>query len=135
MFHWFLRQLNFSDEFIRHLDSVTVSVQSPWTFWIGVALLVPIAIFIYYRQQQNLPSTPLSLRLTLTATRVLILLLLVLVLAAPYARLTHTTENKPVVGVLLDQSQSMSLPAGPFDTEELAGVAGAAGYKVKDATA
>ncbi|MBY0231726.1 MAG: hypothetical protein K2W96_20765 [Gemmataceae bacterium] len=127
---WFLKQLGFSDEFIRHLGEVSLDVQNPRALWIGLALLVPVAAFVWLRQKRNLPTVPAGLRFTLTATRVLILALLVLVLASPIARLTHKAENKPVVGVLLDWSQSMGLPAGPFDDEaELARIALAAGYK------
>src|SRR4051812_9721929 len=102
MLTWFLKQLNFSDEFVRHLDDVRLDVQHPYRLVAGLILLLPVAWFIYYRQKRNLPTVPFGLRLTLTVTRVLILLLLVLVLAAPFARLDHKSENKPVVGVLLD---------------------------------
>lgn len=130
MLTWFLRQLNFSDELIRHLGDVHLDVQRPLVLLVGLLLLIPISFFIYYRQKRNLPTVPFGLRLTLTVTRVLILLLLVLVLAAPFARLDHRSENKPVVGVLLDHSQSMHLPAGLFESDdELLRVARAAGFR------
>src|SRR5436309_408871 len=107
MTNWLLRQLNLSDEFVGHLDQVSVTFQSPRLLVAGLVLLVPAAVFIYLRQRRNLLTVPPGLRLTLTATRVLILLLLVLILGSPFARLDHKSENRPVVAVLLDHSQSM----------------------------
>ena len=36
---------------------------------------------------------------------------------APYLKLDHKSEKKPVVAVLFDHSQSMQLPAGPFGND------------------
>ncbi len=130
MLPWLLRQLNVTDEFVTHLDDLSLSFQHPRLLTAGLVLLVPLALYIYWRQKSNLPSVPLFLRVTLSLTRVLILALLVLVLGSPVLKLDHVTEKKPIVGLLFDHSQSMQLPAGPFEVEsELARVAEAAGYK------
>ena len=129
---WLFRQLNLTDEFATHLDDVTLTFQSPRLFAVGLALLVPIGAFIYLRQKRNLPTVPSGMRLTLSATRILILLLLVFILGSPYLKLDHKSEKKPIVAVLFDHSQSMGLPAGPYDSdEELAALAKAAGYRAE----
>ena len=59
------------------------------------------------------------------------LALLVLVLAGPYLKVDYQIDKRPIVAMLFDQSQSMQLPAGPFeDNAEAVKVAQAAGYKV-----
>src|SRR4051794_18170423 len=133
MLAWLLRQLNLSDDFAAHLDSVTLAFQNPRLLVGGLVLLAPVAAFIYLRQKRNLPTVPPGLRLTLSATRILILLLLVLVLGSPILQLDVKSEKKPVVAVLFDHSQSMSLPAGPYASEEeLLEIARAAGYRTGD---
>jgi hypothetical protein len=133
---WLLKQLNLSSEFADHFNEVTPAFQNPRLLMVGLILLVPAALFIYFRQKRNLPTEPPGLRITLSLTRILILLMLVLVLGSPYLKLDHKAENKPVVAVLFDQSQSMQLPAGPFDSEaELLRIAQAAGYRASGSTA
>ena len=101
----------------------------------GLCLLVPVAVFIYLRQKRNLPTVPTGMRIALSATRVLILMLLVFVLGSPFLKLDHESEKKPIVAVLFDHSQSMSLPAGPYDSnKELAAIAKAAGYRAEGST-
>jgi hypothetical protein len=130
MFEWLLRQLNVTDDQVRQLDQTHLYFQHPILLAVGLGLLVPAAIFIYLRQKHNLVSVPSGLRWTLTTTRVLILLLLVLVLGSPCLTLDYHHEKRPIVAVLLDHSQSMQLPAGPFNSEvELQPIAAAAGYQ------
>ena len=129
MTSWLLRQINASEDFAGHLDEVSPHFHHPWVL-LAPALLVPLAIFIYLRQLYNLPSVPTAIRAILTSTRVLILALLIVILAGPYLKLHLKSEKKPIVAFLLDHSQSMQLPAGPFESDsELIPIAGAAGYK------
>jgi hypothetical protein len=133
---WLLRQLNITDEFVQHVDEVRLAFGHPVLLGVGLVLLVPISVWIYLRQKWNLPSVPPLLRFTLTATRVLILLLLVLVLGGPYLALDHQAEQKPIVALLFDHSQSMQLPAGPFESDgELGPLAAAAGYRASGSLA
>ena len=130
MLSWLLRQLNVTDEFVTHLDEVVLHFQYEWVLWVGLALLVPAGVSIYLRQRRHLASVPPGLRLTLTLTRVFILAILIVAFAGPYLRLDHTEDRKPVVALLFDHSQSMQLPAGPYESEdELLRVARAAGYR------
>jgi hypothetical protein len=128
MFEWLLRQLNVTDNQMQRLGETTLHFESPLLFGVGLGLIVPAAIFVYLRQKRNLVSVPSGLRWVLTLTRVLILLLLVIVLGSPYLRLAYEQEKRPIVAVLIDHSQSMQLPAGPFSEAEVQDVAAAAGY-------
>jgi hypothetical protein len=144
---WWLRQLiddpNLADDFAGHWGDVSFGLQNLPRDPVGAALVVGLllvllvlaAAFIYYRQRRNLPTVPLGLRLTLTSTRVLILALLVLILLQPFARLDYRSENPAVVALLFDHSQSMHLPAGPWESEaELVRMAQAAGYRGEGST-
>ena len=53
-----------------------------------------------------------------SACRIGVLLLLVMVLGAPYLHTDETLDLKPVVALIVDDSASMELPAGPFDPAE-----------------
>ena len=87
---------------------------------IGLALLVPTAWFIVRRQRRNLPHVSPAVRQTLSACRIGVLLLLVMVLGAPYLHIDETLDLKPAVALIVDDSASMHLLAGPFDRAEAA---------------
>ena len=70
--------------------------------------------------------------MTLCLTRVSILALLFVVLSGPYLRIDHKFERKPIVAFLFDNSQSMRLPVGPFETDEQFAEAARAAGEVKD---
>jgi hypothetical protein len=127
----FLRWIGIGDEFLAHVDEVRLGVQHPGVFWIGLALLAPLAVLIYRRQRYNLSSVAPGLVVALSAIRIAILFLLVLVLAGPYLRMDHQDEKKPIVALLFDHSQSMQLPAGEYARgPEQTQVAHAAGFPV-----
>jgi hypothetical protein len=129
MLPWLLHQLNVTDDLIEHLDQVTFAFHYPLVVWIGLPLLVPAAVGVFVWQRQRLGSAPTALCAALTATRVLILGILLTILAGPHLKLEYTVKEKPVVAVLFDQSQSMELPAAPFESDEdLSKIAEAAGY-------
>src|SRR5262249_26251944 len=68
-----------------------------------------------------------------TATRIGILALLIVTLSGPYLKIDHRVEKKPIAAFFFDESQSMQLPAGPFEVEsETVKIAQAAGYPVTD---
>jgi hypothetical protein len=115
---------------IERLDQATLAFQYSLLLWVGLVLLIPVAVYLYRRQQRSLGAAPRGLGLGLSLIRITILILLVLVLASPYVKLDYEIEKKPLVAVLLDQSASMDLPAGPFESDaEAASVAAAAGYQ------
>lgn len=126
-----LRVLGVSNQFIEHLDQAVLAFQQPRVLWVGLVLLVPVSFLIYRRQDRNLAAAPRGLKVALSMTRVLILAILMVVLAGPYLKIDERVEKKPLVAVLVDDSRSMQLPAGPFESdEEIALVAQAAGYDV-----
>jgi len=129
MLQRFLQLLGIHEDVLKHLDRAELLWQRTDVLWIGLVLLLPLAWTIYRRQKQNLHTVSKWLLATLCVTRVSILALLVLVLSGPYLRIDHKFERKPIVAFVFDHSQSMRLPAGPFETEEqLVDAAKAAGY-------
>ncbi len=115
---------------IFHLDQVAFN--RPLVL-LGLLALVPAAVLLYMWQRHSLASAPAYLCGLLTGLRVVVLAILLLYFAQPYRRLEPPPPQRPVLAVLFDQSQSMELPAGPFDSDErLARVAAAAGYSVSE---
>jgi hypothetical protein len=133
MLSWFLKLLGISSEITQHVNDASFALQRPSVLWLGLLLIVPAGYFIYRRQQANLVTAPPALRNLLTACRISVLAILVFVLASPYVKIDHELEKRPIVAVLVDHSQSMNLPAGPFETEEsVAAAARAAGFAVAE---
>ena len=132
----FLQMLGIHEDVLKHLDRAELLWQRTDVLWIGLAFLLPLGWMIYRRQKLNLHTVPKWLLLTLCATRLSILTLLVVVLSGPYLRIDHKFERKPIVAFVFDHSQSMRLPAGPFETDEqFADAAKAAGYSIDSASA
>ena len=133
MLTWLLRNVNAGPDFVEHIDEARLIVHQPWTLGVGMAVLVPVAAFLLWWQWQRLRSAPPYLRLLLSFTRIAVLALMVVVLAGPFLKLDHKSEKKPIVALLFDQSQSMRLPAGPFESDgETRQIANAAGYRTAD---
>ena len=132
MFESLLRSIGVADEMVENISDTHVAFQRPlWLY--ALLLVIPAAWFIYNRQRNNLATVRRGLRIALTATRVFVLTILILVLASPVLRLTEEINKKPILAVVFDASQSMQLPAGPFETdEERLAVARAAGLAVGD---
>ena len=132
MFESLLRSIGVADEMVENISDTHVAFQRPlWLY--ALLLVIPAAWFIYTRQRNNLATVRRGLRIALTATRVFVLTMLILVLASPVLRLTEEINKKPILAVVFDASQSMQLPAGPFETdEERLAVARAAGLAVGD---
>lgn len=114
----FLQLIGIHEDILKHLDRAELVWQNTGVLWIGLVLLAPLAWTIYRRQRSNLHSIPKWLLGTLCVTRVSILALLVLVLSGPYLRIDHKFERKPIVAFVFDHSQSMRLPAGPFESDD-----------------
>jgi hypothetical protein len=114
----FLKLIGVGDDILVHLDQAVLAFQRPGLLWLGLALLVPVGYWVIRRQRANLATASPGLRNALNATRLGILLLLVLVLAGPYLRLDYEIEKRSVVALVFDQSDSMQLPAGPFENRE-----------------
>lgn len=118
MLQRFLQLLGIHEDVLKHMDREELVFQRGEVLWIGAVLLLPLAWMVYRRQKLNLHTVPKWLLFTLCVTRVSILTLLFVVLSGPYLRIDHKYERKPIVAFLFDNSQSMRLPAGPFETDE-----------------
>jgi hypothetical protein len=129
MISWFLRLIGIPGDFVDHLEDVRLGLQRPALLWLGLALLVPIGYWIHRRQRRNLGNMSAGLIGALSGIRISILTILVLVLSGPYLKIDRRNEKKPIVALLVDQSQSMDLRAGEYkDDKELERIARASGH-------
>jgi len=115
---FFLKSIGVTDDVIEHLDKAQLAFQRPVVLWVGLLLLIPVGMFIYTRQRDNLSTLSKKIRVTLTATRVVVLAILIAILAGPYLKLDQQITRRPIVAILLDKSQSMQLPAGPYASDD-----------------
>jgi len=130
---FFLKSIGVTDEVMQHLDQAELTFQRPVVFWIGMILLFPVGYFVYTRQRDNLSTLPRKIRIALTVTRLTVLAVLIFILAGPYLKIDQQITKRPIVAILLDDSQSMDLPAGPYaSVEELTMVAAAEGHETVD---
>ena len=111
---WFLRSIGVDGVVLEHLDHAQLAFQRSSVLWFGWFVLIPVAYMIW-RRQQNLDTPSPRFRLVLNIARVVVLLLILLILSGPYLRLDMTVRKKPVLAILLDNTQSMRLP---FDMAE-----------------
>ena len=131
MLKWFLKTVGVGDEFLVRLDQAVLAFQRPGLLWVGLALLIPVSYYVVRRQRRNLGTASAGLRAALSFTRIAVLTMLVLVLAGPYLKIDYEIDKRPVVALVFDHSQSMQLPAGPYESDdEAVKIAKAAGYKV-----
>jgi len=124
---WLLKMIGVSDSIATRLDHARLMWTRPALLWIGLALMIPLSVFIVWRHRTSLGHISPAARRWLSACRIGILLLLVIVLGEPYLRLVEPITRKPVLAFLIDESASMQLPSGPFeaaDARPLAMVAG-----------
>lgn len=124
----FLKSIGITDDVLEHLDKAELAFQRPVLLWVGLFLLIPAGWFIFRRQRENLSTLPNKFRIALTATRIIVLAVMIFILAGPYLKIDHQITKRPIVAVLIDDSLSMKLPAGPFlSDEEMLDAARAAG--------
>ncbi len=83
---------------------------------VGVLLLAG-ATYLFYRF--TLPPLPSRRRFTLSALRALGLVLLLMILFEPIIRLVRRQDQRPVVAVLIDDSQSMTIRDGAGDRAQI----------------
>ncbi|NQT93905.1 MAG: hypothetical protein HQ559_14185 [Lentisphaerae bacterium] len=115
---WFLKIIGVSDGLTSRLDQVQLLWARPMLLLAGLALLVPVGFFIVRRHSISLRHMDRGLRIGLNICRIGVLLLLVVIAGGPYLRIEEPKTSKPVVILLVDESASMDLPAGPFSGDE-----------------
>ena len=114
-------------ELASRIDAVEWHWARPWVLWTGLLLMVPLSWWIRRRHAQRLPWLAPRLRIALDLCRIGVLGLLVFVLAGPFLRLDERIVQKPVVALIVDESDSMDLPVGRLPTAGIGAVAGAVG--------
>lgn len=115
MLEWLVQSAGISHELTSRLDQVQWHWARPMVLWGGLICVAILAFLIIRRHARNLPHIPRMMRWALNVCRVVVLVLLVGVLAGPYLRVKEELTIKPVLPVIIDDSLSMTLPAGPFD--------------------
>jgi len=124
---WLLRLAGVGHEMASRIDRADFRWSRPGVLAIGILLLPFAAWWIARRHRERMPWLSPRQRLALDVCRTAVLGLLVLVLAGPMLRLEEQVRQPPVVALLVDVSDSMSLPVGPLPPAAAAAVASAAG--------
>ena len=124
---WLARSCGIGHELAARIDRVEWHWARPDLLIIGLLLLVPAGWWIARRHRERMPWLPRRQRHALNACRIAVLALLVFVVAGPSLRLDERVEEKPVVAIIVDTSDSMQLPVGRLPAATIDGVATAAG--------
>lgn len=124
---WFLRMIGVGDAVATRLNESQLLWTRPVLLWIGLVLLVPAALYIVRRHRTALAHIEPVPRRWLSACRIGVLVVLVFVIGGPYLRLNEEVTSKPFLALVVDDSASMELPAGPFEAQEARELALAAG--------
>jgi len=123
----FLKVIRSGDTITQNVDRVEWLVARPAVLWIGLMLLVVVGFGVVLRHRSGLPHVGAVPRALLSICRIGVLLLLILALSGPYVRFEETVEQKAVVALVVDESGSMTLPAGPFSAEQASALLRATG--------
>lgn len=99
----------------------------PQVLWVGLPALVLAGWWISRRHRQRFPWLPRGLRRALDVCRTAVLALFLLILAGPALRIESRVEEKPVVAVLVDTSDSMHLPVGRLAEDSIGDLTRVAG--------
>jgi hypothetical protein len=86
-----------------------ISFHLSWNPIIVFGCVVVAVVIAYFSYRRPLPPVGIYMRIALTTLRSLGLACLLLAIAEPVATLISITFQQPVVAVLLDQSQSMTI--------------------------
>lgn len=111
-----LRWLGVDGDILQHIDRARLTVDRPALLLLAGLLFLPMCWWIYRRQRERLGSSKRLLAL-LTATRILLAGLILLMLAGPRLAIDATIEQKPVVSLMIDRSESMNLPTDASSNE------------------
>lgn len=124
---WLARCFGVGHEMASKIDRAEFQWARPDVLIAGSLLLLPAAWWIASRHRERMPWLTPRQRAILTACRTAVLALLVFVLAGPSLKLEEKIEEKPVVALVVDASDSMRLPVGRLPATSIAAVATAAG--------
>jgi hypothetical protein len=124
---WLARLAGVGHEMASKIDRVEFHWARPDLLLLGLALLVPAGWWIARRHRERMPWLSPRQRTVLNACRIAVLGVLVFVIAGPFLRLDEKVQEKPVVAMVVDASDSMQLPVGRLPTATIAATAAAAG--------
>jgi len=99
------------------IPKVSLSLGGNWGIAVALIAALLAAAFLFYRY--TLPPLPPARRTVLTAIRALALTLLVLIFFEPVFRLVLSDEQPPAIAVLVDNSQSMTVPSAHNRSSEI----------------
>ncbi|TLY32953.1 MAG: VWA domain-containing protein [Ignavibacteria bacterium] len=99
------------------IPKVSLSLGGNWGVAIALIAVLLAAAFLFYRY--TLPPLPPARRMVLTAIRALALTLLILIFFEPVFRLVLSDEQPPAIAVLVDNSQSMTVPSAHNRSSEI----------------
>src|SRR5437899_1112201 len=99
------------------IPKVSLSLGGNWGVAIALIAVLLAAAFLFYRY--TLPPLPPARRMVLTAVRALALTLLILIFFEPVFRLVLSDEQPPAIAVLVDNSQSMTVPSAHNRSSEI----------------
>lgn len=91
------------------LTTAEISFHFSWNPFLLLGVIVIAAVIAFFSYRRPLPPIGTTLRTVLTVLRALGLGCLLLAIAEPVASFISTTQQPPVVAILLDQSQSMTI--------------------------
>ena len=124
---WLLRTIGIGGELTERVDDLQWLAARPIWLW-AAALGTPLLLLaIHRRHRASIGHIRAWARHVLTACRVAFFVLLMIALAGPYVRLHQQVTTRPLLAVVVDESASMGLAAGPFDGAAVPGLAAAAG--------
>lgn len=124
---WLARTAGIGHEMAARIDRAEWHWERPGVLVVGLLLLLPLSWWIVRRHRERMPWLPRRSRRILDVCRIAVLALFVFILAGPYVKLDERIEERPVVAVVVDVSDSMDLPVGRLPATTIGDVAVAAG--------
>jgi hypothetical protein len=125
---WLARAAGIGHEMASRIDRAEWHWERPTVLVVGLILLVPVSWWIVRRHRERMPWLSRRARRALDVCRIAVLALLVFVLAGPFLKLDERIEERPVVALVVDASESMDLPVGPLPATAIRDTAAAAGF-------
>ena len=124
---WLARVAGVGHEMASRIDRAEFHWSRPAVLLAGIVLLPAAAWWISKRHRERMPWLSSRQRMALDACRTAVLGLLFLVLAGPSLRLEEQVRQPPVLAIITDVSDSMTLPVGRLPASSIPAVAAAAG--------
>lgn len=125
---WLARAAGIGHDMASRIDRAEWHWERPTVLVVGLILLVPVSWWIVRRHRERMPWLSRRARRALDVCRIAVLGLLVFVLAGPFLKLDERIEERPVVAMVVDSSESMDLPVGPLPATTIRDTAAAAGF-------